>query len=268
MDVFESFKPSLCTLDKLNAVRLYLQVLTLADITDKLGQNIKAWALAGTYVATICIDWPYKERPPDSYWILWRSYLKKAFAPATAKSHQLNKPIKLETSLGEWTTTHSYTTRKYYHDPTNNRAQAQTALAVESPTTFVAYIDQQPHRIKRLLGNLHADDVDPEYWIQAISNGKVAIATDGSVAQKKVYFAVVFHTDNKCIRYQGPCDGNASLMTSYRTELTGILSALYLLQAIIKFTETSPACAPPLLCDNIAAVKRTNNPILPGIKTH
>eukprot|EP00957_Ditylum_brightwellii_P134892 10284490-Ditylum_brightwellii.AAC.1 len=72
------------------------------------------------------------------------------------------------------------------------QVQAQTALAVESPTTFVAYIDQQPHHIKCLLGNLHADDVDPEYWIQAISNGKVTIATDGSVAQKKVYLPWFF----------------------------------------------------------------------------
>eukprot|EP00957_Ditylum_brightwellii_P119328 9103343-Ditylum_brightwellii.AAC.1 len=74
--------------------------------------------------------------------------------------------------------------------------------------------------------------------------------------------------DNKSIRYQGPCDGNDSLMTLYRTKLAGILPALYLLQAIIKFTTTSPACAPLLLCDNIAAVKQTYNPILPGIKTH
>eukprot|EP00957_Ditylum_brightwellii_P199357 15195621-Ditylum_brightwellii.AAC.1 len=61
---------------------------------------------------------------------------------------------------------------------------------METPTTFGEYIDQQPHHIKCLLGNLHTDDVDLEYWIQAISNGKVTIATDGSVAQKKGYFAV------------------------------------------------------------------------------
>eukprot|EP00957_Ditylum_brightwellii_P126124 9614785-Ditylum_brightwellii.AAC.1 len=61
---------------------------------------------------------------------------------------------------------------------------------MESPTTFGEYIDQQPHHIKHLLGNLHTDGVDPEYWIQAISDGNVTIATDGSVAQKKGYFAV------------------------------------------------------------------------------
>jgi hypothetical protein len=85
MDVFESFKPSLCTLEKLNAVRLFLCVITLADITDESGRSIEAWALSGTSVATICIDWPYQARPPESYWVLWRRFNKKVFAPDTYK---------------------------------------------------------------------------------------------------------------------------------------------------------------------------------------
>eukprot|EP00957_Ditylum_brightwellii_P005726 436592-Ditylum_brightwellii.AAC.1 len=57
-------------------------------------------------------------------------------------------------------------------------------------------------------------------------------------------------------------------MTSYRTELTGILSVLYLLQALIKFTGSTPSGAPPLFCDNISAVKRINAPTQPGVKAH
>eukprot|EP00957_Ditylum_brightwellii_P103890 7914359-Ditylum_brightwellii.AAC.1 len=57
-------------------------------------------------------------------------------------------------------------------------------------------------------------------------------------------------------------------MTSYRTELTGILSALYLLQALSKFMGTTPSGVPPLFCNNISAVKRTNAPKLPGVKAH
>eukprot|EP00957_Ditylum_brightwellii_P018419 1385956-Ditylum_brightwellii.AAC.1 len=68
------------------------------------------------------------------------------------------------------------------------QAQEQTAPAVKSTTSFAAYINQQPNHIKRLLGNLHADNVDPEYWTQAISDGIVTKATDDSVAQKKGYF--------------------------------------------------------------------------------
>eukprot|EP00957_Ditylum_brightwellii_P096985 7385727-Ditylum_brightwellii.AAC.1 len=88
------------------------------------------------------------------------------------------------------------------------------------------------------------------------------------MAQKKGYFVVVFHMDNTSIRFQGPCNGNDSLMTSYRTKLTSILSAMYLLQALIKFMTTTPSCTPPLFCDNISAVRQTNALILPGVKTH
>jgi hypothetical protein len=328
MDVFESLKPSSCTLEKLNAVRLFLRVITLADITDESGRSIEAWALSGSTVATICIDWPHQAKPPDSYWVIWRRFLKKAFAPATPRSHRLNTPIRLAQPLGKWTTRHPYTARKYYHDPTGNQilmhdqgtfhcysqchnrvvwfqatgeslqqlpdeavittalkfgsllvcrahiqrmqaqAQQQTALATTSLPSFAEYIGIQPPHIQRLLGNLHTDNINPDYWIQAITEGTVTIATDGSVAKRKGYFAVVFHTDESTIRFQGPCDGNDALMTSYRTELTGILSALYLLQALIKFTGTTPPAVPPLFCDNISAVKRTNAATLPGVKEH
>eukprot|EP00957_Ditylum_brightwellii_P014125 1064998-Ditylum_brightwellii.AAC.1 len=91
---------------------------------------------------------------------------------------------------------------------------------------------------------------------------------DGSVAQRKGYFAVIFHFADKSICFQGPCDSNSSPMTSYRTELTGILSALYPLQALIKYKNTTLHESPVLYCDNISAVKATNTAIWPGIKHH
>eukprot|EP00957_Ditylum_brightwellii_P116837 8911916-Ditylum_brightwellii.AAC.1 len=42
------------------------------------------------------------------------------------------------------------------------------------------------------------------------------IATDGSVADKKGYFAAVLFTTERTIQYQGLCDGAKALMTSYR----------------------------------------------------
>eukprot|EP00957_Ditylum_brightwellii_P136572 10414737-Ditylum_brightwellii.AAC.1 len=57
-------------------------------------------------------------------------------------------------------------------------------------------------------------------------------------------------------------------MTSYRIELTGILSALYLLQLLLRYTHIILAECPPLYCDNNSAVTATNNGIQPGIKAH
>eukprot|EP00957_Ditylum_brightwellii_P141149 10753600-Ditylum_brightwellii.AAC.1 len=57
-------------------------------------------------------------------------------------------------------------------------------------------------------------------------------------------------------------------MTSYRTELSGILSALYLIRSFIEFSDTALTSAPPLYCDNSASVLWTNTPISPGIREH
>eukprot|EP00957_Ditylum_brightwellii_P130656 9967474-Ditylum_brightwellii.AAC.1 len=51
-------------------------------------------------------------------------------------------------------------------------------------------------------------------------------------------------------------------------ELSGILSALYPLRAFTEFSNTAITSAPPLLCNNSAAVSRTEKPIYPGICEH
>eukprot|EP00957_Ditylum_brightwellii_P057995 4397922-Ditylum_brightwellii.AAC.1 len=97
-------------------------------------------------------------------------------------------------------------------------------------------IARQPEHVQHLLGTLKAEEVDPDHWFNAIT--------------------------------EGPCDGNSSLMTSYRTELTGILSAMYLLQALIRYKNAALHKSLLLCCDNISAVKATNTAIWPDIKHH
>eukprot|EP00957_Ditylum_brightwellii_P194797 14838416-Ditylum_brightwellii.AAC.1 len=57
-------------------------------------------------------------------------------------------------------------------------------------------------------------------------------------------------------------------MTSYRSELTGILSALYILKALSQCTTTPLSHKQQLFCDNRAAVTHTNYTITLGIKVH
>eukprot|EP00957_Ditylum_brightwellii_P114451 8726388-Ditylum_brightwellii.AAC.1 len=57
-------------------------------------------------------------------------------------------------------------------------------------------------------------------------------------------------------------------MTSYQAELTGILSALYLLRALSIFSCTDLTTAPTLFCNNSAVVTQTNLDISPGIRSH
>eukprot|EP00957_Ditylum_brightwellii_P173579 13215989-Ditylum_brightwellii.AAC.1 len=67
MDTFKSLKPLPCTLEKLNAVRLYLNVMTLADISNDCGKYIEAWALTGSRTAKAIIIWSNQDKSPVSY---------------------------------------------------------------------------------------------------------------------------------------------------------------------------------------------------------
>eukprot|EP00957_Ditylum_brightwellii_P181519 13826940-Ditylum_brightwellii.AAC.1 len=71
MDCFCSAKPGDATLEHLNAVRLYIGVTTLADITNDAGMMIESWALSGVKRAQPTIPWPNQECPSDGSWIVW-----------------------------------------------------------------------------------------------------------------------------------------------------------------------------------------------------
>eukprot|EP00957_Ditylum_brightwellii_P197350 15035632-Ditylum_brightwellii.AAC.1 len=58
------------------------------------------------------------------------------------------------------------------------------------------------------------------------------------------------------------------MMSSYRTELTGILSALYLLHILPDYSGIHITTRQILYCDNAAAVSRANKTIDPGITAH
>eukprot|EP00957_Ditylum_brightwellii_P059217 4494724-Ditylum_brightwellii.AAC.1 len=55
---------------------------------------------------------------------------------------------------------------------------------------------------------------------------------------------------------------------SCRTELTGILAALYLLRVLSVFTSISITSKQEVYCDNMAVVVHSNRPLEPGITAH
>eukprot|EP00957_Ditylum_brightwellii_P019809 1494460-Ditylum_brightwellii.AAC.1 len=75
---------------------------------------------------------------------------------------------------------------------------AHPAHVEENLSTFLEYITILPEHAA-----LHCRDIH--------------IATDGSVAHKRGYYVVVFYTDGKVLKFQGPCDGSPILVTSFYT---------------------------------------------------
>eukprot|EP00957_Ditylum_brightwellii_P014295 1076422-Ditylum_brightwellii.AAC.1 len=73
-------------------------------------------------------------------------------------------------------------------------ARSDLSEVTTSYGSFDNFLSHQPSHIQQLLGNLDTAQVNVDYWIDALNRGIVTIATDGSVSNKKGYFATVLHT--------------------------------------------------------------------------
>eukprot|EP00957_Ditylum_brightwellii_P196346 14959934-Ditylum_brightwellii.AAC.1 len=65
-----------------------------------------------------------------------------------------------------------------------------------------------------MLRNLLNQEVDVQCWLTALNDGNLHIATYGSVATKKGYFAVVFYTKERILQFQSPCDCHPDFIMS------------------------------------------------------
>jgi hypothetical protein len=62
----------------------------------------------------------------------------------------------------------------------------------------------------------------------------------------------------------GPTDGHAPLLSSYRTELSGIITALYIIYRICDYYHLDSGKA-TLFCDNKGVIRKTFQPQQLGI---
>eukprot|EP00957_Ditylum_brightwellii_P067456 5120306-Ditylum_brightwellii.AAC.1 len=65
---------------------------------------------------------------------------------------------------------------------------SRTNATRQDPTAFISYLHTLPEHVQHFLGNLHHQQVNADYWITALQQGEVHIATNGLVAGKKGYF--------------------------------------------------------------------------------
>jgi hypothetical protein len=65
----------------------------------------------------------------------------------------------------------------------------------------------------------------------------------------------------------GSTDGHSTSMSSYRTELGGIVAALYIIQRICEYYDMAVGKA-TLYCDNKGALTKSFQPVTPGISPY
>ncbi len=93
---------SRAALRQANAVRLYLRVVTLADLTDVNGQYIPADMLDGEWQAGSVLKWPFQPKPPPNFWRVFCFCLKTAFCTQITGYVQAQHSMQLDNKLGWW----------------------------------------------------------------------------------------------------------------------------------------------------------------------
>jgi hypothetical protein len=96
MDYFMTHLPPLPpkTLKRLNACRIFLQVITLADLTDGSGTHILPGSLQGARHndRRSSYTWPHQIRPSSKAWRTWRKKICTQFC-TTSASNRLQRPL-------------------------------------------------------------------------------------------------------------------------------------------------------------------------------
>ena len=271
------------TLRRANAVRIYLRVVTIADITDIGGSFIPADTLGGTWQAGSDIKWPYQPLPPKGFWTTFRRCVRAAFCSRSPMHQRACHSMNLDVTLGPWLPVRRNTWYTAYMAPgcLLRRNDDGPLLSVMkrteisgfyrfSHTTEILPVDSHPIRCQQTGDELWtqrpqnmlaqpARDPPPGHETQnTVVPGlveTVTIASDGSTH--------LSHGVASCawIIHQSPAHeiracflicGMTSL-SSYRSELEGTYRALLQLQR----SGLKPGIAYQW-CDNKAAVDKTN----------
>jgi len=102
-------------LEKLNACRMYLQVTTLAEITEQTGTTILSQALTSTRnhipkglnnISMSLLKWPTIYAPSSACWRLWSCTIRTLYTGSSTGT-------KLQKPLGQWT--QQYNKYQFWH---------------------------------------------------------------------------------------------------------------------------------------------------------
>lgn len=87
-------------LKQANAIRLYLRVITIADLTHPSRQFIPADTLGGDFQAGTDLEWPHQLYPPNRAWTTFRRLVKAAFCAKVPSYQRASHSLDLDTPLG------------------------------------------------------------------------------------------------------------------------------------------------------------------------
>ncbi len=263
-------------LAKANWCRIYLRVITLANIASERGDVIPGDRMNGKWRAKSNLEWPDIPCPPSSYWSIFRWCMRKAFANTT-RPGRLVKPVRLDRSLQSWLPVERHIEYQFYrtaHTAYNRNGSnyltytepTERGLFFAHGTTTTLPIDSQPISARfdeECLWTNQQYDVErttapstPHITLTTSPSpyGNVS-GSDGSVDPITGDRACSYAISNDGYKYSGrkrfPSNPHAN---SYRSELEGI-------KGVVNLAIENNIRRIDLTCDNKAAVRGIMKPV-------
>jgi hypothetical protein len=85
-----------------NAVRLYMRVLTIADLAHPTREFIPDGMLTGRWQAGSDFYWPYQTLPPPGFRAVFRRCFRLTFCMTTSPRQPIENGMDLDKKLGLW----------------------------------------------------------------------------------------------------------------------------------------------------------------------
>ncbi len=254
-------KPTI--LRKLNAVRIYMRVFTLADLVVENGEYIGNTTLRGDFVAGSDWEWPRTTRPPKKWFSLFRRCIRETFCNRLDSRHHYTNSMELDKPLGKWYPVK----RNTWFDCYRGKGVIYKRGESETSGCFIQKLTEQPAQSGFYKYDSEVDEVPIECYPMKMTEVDEGVWTrrpyqmatqqqqeakppgyitenthlpgtamkprktgsDGSVHREKNVAAAAWIIPTSQQEYVKACFlmSNISSVNSYRAELEGIYRALY-----------------------------------------
>ena len=87
---------------KVNNVRIYLRLITIADLANAQGTHICYGMVDGTWQSGSDLNWPKIPCPPRPHWALFWKCLRETFCKNTPIHQPARYSMELDEELGKW----------------------------------------------------------------------------------------------------------------------------------------------------------------------
>ena len=223
----------------INLVRIYLQTITLSDLSAPDGKDICGYHLRGERRPQQRIrhtTWPRQETPSASQKRLWRKYIS---------SQYLRYSTKWKAQLGPV---------EFHRTP----PIPYLPLAPGSDTSLAEYISQLPPWYRRLLFQFEQMADDVAVWRAFRAKRRLIIASDGSLTETAGTFGWKLTTSKHTPLFEGsgPVDGPIEIGSSTRSELGGFTAPLLLVTVLARFWGLKHRCKFRWIVDSKVAINR------------